>query len=235
MLSNGHLIDEAALLANPPGKLLVNLGAASPGVFNALYPKLDPSRQEELEDKLLRLNIQVPMTLVMIITRLNYRDIPAYIRMASRFSNADVSFKPASLSADTSRLELDGAMKQEILKDLLPEAERLCLESGIRNDIPLLKARLTLEPGEFLVQKTGCYAGLLYSRIYSTGDVFYCCAHMKTGNALETPFQAIWSSPVYDSLRSALFNRQFLPQCRTCGKVNLNYSVSECLPGEDHG
>jgi MoaA/NifB/PqqE/SkfB family radical SAM enzyme len=235
VLTNGHLIDAEAFLQRPPDRLLINLGAASRETFRNLYPNLDPSRQEELIAKMKRINRVIPITLVMVITSLNYRDIPAYVEMAARFPDAGVSLKPANLGPDLSRLALGREMKQALMNEILPEAEALCRTSGIPHDIPLLRAKLSLDEGEYLTQKTGCYAGLLYSRIYSTGDVFYCCAHLKTGNALSTPFREIWNGPEYGAFRTALFARRFLHQCRMCGKTNLNHSVYESLQKANHG
>ncbi|MBN1409689.1 MAG: radical SAM protein [Spirochaetales bacterium] len=229
VLTNARLVEPAVLRESPPDKLLVNLPVMDEALFVKFYPKSGKGTLADLLLKLKELAGFTRLTLVMVVTSWNYMSIPEYIRRAGDLGEVRVSFKLANLPSDLKELSLADDMKTRLLDTIIPEAEALCLQYGIPHDLDLFRARLNSDPGQFLAARTGCYAGLLYSRIYVTGDVFYCCAHIAVGNALETPLSVLWTGETYNALRRRLAAGNFFPQCRNCGKINMNYSVFNSL------
>ena len=169
------------------------------------------------------------MTFVMVINQLNYKEILKMIQFAVNFKQARLSFKSASLTEDTEEYALSKFQKNQLIKKDIPEAVELAYKHKINHNLDILTSQLTGENNNFPIEKLGCFAGLLYSRIYASKDVFYCCAHIKIGNLDNVKFSEIWQSENYRKMRKRLDDKKFFPDCKKCGKYNLNFEAKQLL------
>ena len=169
--------------------------------------------------------------------------------LAAGFPRVRLSFKPAALTPGTQRFALSEEQEQELLNREIPRCREICRENGIENNLDVFESQirpLTFNfsksknsrlPGsgsnlEYPIRETGCFAGLFYSRIYTTGEVFFCCAHIKVGSIFEQPFSQIWQGEAYNKVRTLMDRKEFFPGCKTCGKYNLNFKARQFI--EEH-
>jgi radical SAM protein with 4Fe4S-binding SPASM domain len=232
VITNALLIDVEKLLQNAPDRLSANLCAATAETYAHVHPGTAENEFHALTAKLRLMNTQVPISLVMVISNVNYHELADMARLAAEFEDARLSFKLASLTSDTARFALSAEQKKTLLERDIPLCTSICLDNNIRNNLDVFANQLTGSAMEYPINETGCFAGLFYSRIYSNGDVFYCCAHIKVGNVFELPFSLVWRSEAYNRVRSLMEKNRFYPECRTCGKFNLNFKAREILKSE---
>ncbi len=231
VITNALLIDPELLLKHPPHKLLVNLGAAGGRSYARVHPNREPEEFHALLERLQRLNPVIPLTLVMVICNLNFTQLPDMVKLASRFPNARLSFKSAGLTEDTAAFALSAKQKKRLTRELIPQCLTLCRESKVRvqSNLDVFARQLAGEGTDFPIHETGCFAGLFYARIHTNGDILYCCAHIKMGNALEEPFSHIWNGPAYQRMRQRLDEKHFFHECLRCGKFNLNLEARRVI------
>jgi radical SAM protein with 4Fe4S-binding SPASM domain len=234
VITNALLIDVEKLLHNAPDRLSANLCAAAAETYARVHPGTAESEFHALTAKLRLINAQVPISLVMVISNVNHREVVDMARLAGEFEDARLSFKLASLTGDTARFALSAEQKKTLLERDIPLCTSVCLDNNIRNNLDVFANQLTGSAMEYPIHETGCFAGLFYSRIYSNGDVFYCCSHIKVGNVFEIPFSLVWRSEAYNRVRRLMDEKRFYPECRTCGKFNLNFKAREILKTEGH-
>lgn len=237
VITNGLLIDEEKLLADPdtaPRRLLVNLCAASPRVYADVHPNRQPGDFDKLVKRLETINETIPLSLVMVISNVNHHEFKEMALMAASFKKAQLSFKLASLGEDTAQFALSKKQKKELLETGVPLTRKICKQYNIPNNLDVFGSQLSGKKLEYPIRETGCFAGLFYSRIYSTGDVFFCCAHIKVGNVFEKPFSKIWTSYAYNRIRERMQDKWFFPECKRCGKFNLNFKARQILNAEGY-
>lgn len=237
VITNGLLVDEEKLLADPdiaPKRLLVNLCAASPGVYATAHPNREPVDFDHLVEGLRTVNRFIPLSLVMVISNVNHHELNQMARLAATFENAQLSFKLASLGEETARFALSKTQKKELLETGIPLTRKICKQNKIPNNLDVFASQLSGKKLEYPIRETGCFAGIFYSRIYSTGDVFFCCAHIKVGNVFEKPFSKIWTSYAYNRIRERMQDKWFFPECKRCGKFNLNFKARQILTSEGY-
>ncbi|TFG60380.1 MAG: radical SAM protein [Spirochaetales bacterium] len=220
VLSNGMLIDPLRIERNPPDRIILNYCASRQAEDRALH-----------RDLLERINRTVPLSLVLVTDSTAVDQVIPLVEAALDFPDIQVTFKPASLSAETVRLALSGEDREKLLNTILPRVRELCENRGIPHNIGMFEDQLAGTGPAGDASETGCYAGIFYSRIYVNGDVFFCCAHIKTGNLYESSFAEIWKSEKYRAIRNSLKEGRFFPCCSQCGKYNLNYRAAEMLKG----
>jgi len=229
VITNAVLVDVEKLLENPPNKLLVNLCAATAATYAEFHPNRQPGDFDTLCRNLETINRQIPLNLAMVISKVNVHEVPAMARLAAGFSKVRLSFKLASLTGDTARFALSAEQKEALLSKDIPLCEDICRENNIEHNLDVFRSQLSGRGLEYPIHETGCFAGLFYSRIYSSGDVFFCCAHIKVGNIFEQPFSQIWASDAYDRVRKLMERKEFFPECKRCGKFNLNFQAHRLL------
>lgn len=229
VITNALLIDPDRLLENGPDKLLVNLCAASPGTYRRFHPNTGPGDFEKLTDCLRRIDGDIPVTLVMVISNANYRELPGMARLAAGFPNVRLSFKRAGLTEDTARFALTPEQAAELADTLVPETLEICNKYNIPHNLDVFEHQLSGRESGFPIHETGCFAGLFYSRIFTDGSVFFCCSHIGVGNVFEKSFREIWTSAEYNRLRQRMDRKEFFPECTRCGKFNLNFKARELL------
>lgn len=232
VITNALLIDVEKLLQYAPDRLSVNLCAATAETYALVHPGVAENEFHGLTAKLRLINTQVPINLVMVISNVNYHELADMVRLAGEFEDARLSFKLASLTGETARFALSAEQKETLLQKDIPHCLSLCMDGNISSNLDVFAGQLSGSAMEFPIQETGCFAGLFYSRIYSNGDVFYCCAHIKVGNVFDLPFSLVWRSEAYNRVRRMLDEKRFYPECRTCGKFNLNFRARELLKAE---
>jgi radical SAM protein with 4Fe4S-binding SPASM domain len=229
VITNAVLIDVKRLLEDAPNKLLVNLCAATATTYAKFHPNRKPGDFDSLCDSLKIINRQIPLNLAMVISNVNYNEVAAMARLATTFPKARLSFKLAGLTGDTAHFALTRQQKQGLIsKDILLCGE-ICRDNHIEHNLDVFRSQLSGQGFEYPIQTTGCFAGLFYSRIYSSGDVFFCCSHIKVGNIFEMPFSQIWESDAYNRVRKLMERKEFFPECKRCGKYNLNFQAHRAI------
>ncbi|MCP4154355.1 MAG: radical SAM protein [bacterium] len=231
IITNALLIDTRRLLEAAPDKLLVNLCAASPATYVRVHPRRKPADFDALISKLKLINRQIPLTLVMVISNVNYFEIKEMAQLAAEFTKARLSFKLASMTPDTEQYGLTGKQKQDLIEQTIPLSLEICREQKTGNNLDVFESQLTGKKSAYPIEDIGCVAGLFYSRIFTDGEVFFCCAHIKVGNVFQMPFSRIWTSPAYNRIRKQLDKKNFYPACKQCGKFNLNFKARKLLDG----
>ena len=229
VITNAVLIDVPRLLEDPPNKCLVNLCAATAATYAEFHPNRKPENFDSLCSNLKSINEKIPLNLAMVISNVNVREVAAMARLAGVFPKARLSFKLAGLTGDTARFALTAEQKRTLLSNEIPLCGDICREKGIENNLDVFRSQLGGKGPAYPIQEIGCFAGLFYSRIYSSGDVFFCCSHIKVGNVFEMPFSRIWKSDSYNRVRDRLQRQEFFPECKRCGKYNLNFAARRFL------
>jgi len=229
VITNAVLIDVPRLLEDPPNKCLINLCAATAATYAEFHPNRKPEDFDSLCRNLKTINEKIPLNLAMVISNVNDREVAEMARLAATFPKARLSFKLASLTGATARFALTAQRKRILLSEEIPLCGDICRKKSIENNLDVFRSQLSGKGLGYPIQKIGCFAGLFYSRIYSSGDVFFCCAHIKVGNVFDMPFSRIWESDSYDRVRERLQRQEFFPECERCGKYNLNFAARRFL------
>jgi wyosine [tRNA(Phe)-imidazoG37] synthetase (radical SAM superfamily) len=224
VLTNATLVDPLRLMESPPDKLLVNLGAARARTYRNMHPGC-PVDFDRLLSTLKKISRHISITLVMVVSKINYRELIPFTQSACSFGKVSLSFKKATSVKETAHLVI-GEKEAVCIKESLEEIEEICDSSKIPHNLEIFKNRLDGVAMARVFPDMGCYAGLFYSRIYMDGNVFFCCAHIPVGNLFDTPFSQIWRGSTYNRLRKKLSERRYFPECAHCGKFNLNYRAS---------
>ncbi|MBN1699331.1 MAG: radical SAM protein [Spirochaetales bacterium] len=224
VLTNATLIDRKRINDAPPDKLLVNIGAATETTYRSLHPgsSVDFDR---LLSNLQRLNEYINITLVMVVSKLNYTELLPLAELARSFKKATLSFKKAGTVEATAHLGINGEETDRIL-GRLDDIEEICGRFRIPHNLGMFRNQLQSIGTAGAFRDTGCYAGLFYSRIYLDGNVYFCCARIPVGNVFEAPFSTLWNGTSYRRIRDKLAGGSYFPECDHCGKYNLNYSAS---------
>lgn len=224
VLSNGTLIDGERLADSPPSRIIIN--------YAAMRQTEDPDGYIR---RLVRFGSLIPLNLVIVVETSTLPGIAELVENSARIPGAQITFKPASLSEATSQLSLSVADREELLNRILPRSRRFLEQAKIRHNLDMFEAQLELSGKDGAAagfsdgRKTGCYAGIFYSRIYTNGDVFFCCAHIKAGNMNAAGFSDIWKGEQYEAIRRRLRRGAYFPCCAQCGKYNLNYEARQAL------
>ena len=87
-----------------------------------------------------------------------------------------------------------------------------------------------------LIDSISCYAGWIYSRVLSTGEVIPCCKSVNKplGNINSDKFLIIWNSEAYQEFR---YNAKNLPKSdpyfkdincyKSCDNIGMNLQINE--------
>ncbi len=156
------------------------------------------------------------LVLKQVLTTLNVQELPAMVEQACAIG-ADVLY--VELMHDTGNYTRHlkvGPDRLVELRSMLETAARRCQEHGIVfYDHPMLQleAMLAAEKGsseaeatsskQHLAMARGCFAGWFFSRVYSDGQIGFCCHHRKLGTLRQNSFRDLWFSPRYHRFRLA--------------------------------
>ena len=204
--------------------ILANVSAAKASTYVATHPNQKEQDWDKLLNRLGILSNIRDLKLVNVILNLNFHELPDMIALARSF-NAKMQFKLASLSPGLEDLALSENQYEDI-RNLVPELIKINPDVQSLQDFAL---QIRGKKHQFSMSETGCYAGYFYSRITIDGDVLFCCKNFKMGNLNESTFKEIWSNEIYQKFRKNMFQKKFLPLCKSCGNLSLNTKVGKMI------
>ena len=231
ILTNFTLVHPIRISELGVDRLLIHLSSASAETYKKLHP---PQTEEDFEKLLNNLQlIQLPtrFNLVQVISQFNYKEINKMIDLAIKFNANRISFKLMSTIEGTEKLALNTIARNELLNELIPLAKEYTKRYNLKTNLKVLESQITNSEYRQPLNDIGCYAGWYYSRIYLTGDVFFCCKHFKMGNVYSNSFREIWYSDIYQNFRERIKLKDFPIGCSQCGKYDLNYKINKILRG----
>jgi len=200
----------------------VNLSAATKETYVKIYPNQTRKSFYKLIDKISVLRDRnVPVRLVYVVNRLNYKEIPKVLnlnkKLKSRLHLELMDYEPKE---EIGKIALNEQEKKEIIQTLLDFKKQKGYESDFNANIDDFINQLTyLALG--LENLETCSIGYFFSTINEQGLVSFCCnRHRKflIGDLNKKSFKDIWSSQKYEDLRVNLAKGNFLDVCQNCIK-----------------
>lgn len=250
VFTNGLLLNKRmaeALCKAGLDSILVNLSAGS----REVYGKLHPGRAADF-DKLVA-NLQylsklkkekgwkLGLTLVQVISRINYTEIPLMIHLAKRIGADATIFKPYIFYGKPEEMSKDPFIMRKSdldeFRQMIPQVEEQIRLSGnpftfqeikdafLRSDQNLYTDRV--------YEEIPCLIGWYLSQIGTDGRVTPCCMLTTTmGNINEQRFRDIWFSEIYHSFRTKTREGSFprsTDVCQRCENYRDNKEFFDTL------
>jgi MoaA/NifB/PqqE/SkfB family radical SAM enzyme len=208
-----------------------NFSAAGTDSYVAFHPNRKPADFDKLMTHLAKVSEVSDLKLVCVICRTNVSEISEMLDIAGGLK-CKIQFKLMSRAEGTEKVAISESQRQHLLKNELI-IKGLALKKQVKTNLDVFFKSLKGEDVfSFPIEETGCFAGHFYSRIQADGTVRFCCnphENLQAGNLHTQSFTEIWQGNIYQNLRKALKNRQFVSGCERCGKFDLNVRLSEKL------
>lgn len=218
LFTNGKRLDSKTtqfLVENQIQKLYVSLSAAS----SEIYPRINPRDGEEVFDQiysqlaeLSRLKSQAKHSspevyMVSVLTNLNVHEMIPFAIMTRDFGFEVVRFQMIHIQDHNQHLKISDEQERLISENLL-KIEGLLKGSNTRinQNIYLQMKTFDRHTGNWFaasLPNKGCSAGYDFSRVWSNGDVSFCCSPKVMGNLSDMSFYDLWTSDLYQTLRTA--------------------------------
>lgn len=211
-------------------QLLIGIHAASLGSYLQFHPSFREADWRRLHDQLTCFrDAGRRYKHVQVICRSNAEELKAMIGMAARFAAERVNFKLASLRDGTQAIRITPDQRGWLLDEGIAEARAEADRLGVAHNLDTFRAQVE-SGGDATAPITdvGCFIGYDYSRITVDGTVLYCCNTEVVVGRLQAPddFVALWTGPVWQSLRERLRQGRYFAGCWQCGKLNENVKLS---------
>jgi len=218
LFTNGKKLDRKTcqfLVEKQIQKLYISLSAAS----REIYPKINPRDSEDAFDlihsqleELSRLKAQSQaihpeVYMVSVLTNLNVHEMIPFAKMSRDFGFEVVRFQLIHVQDYNRHLALSRTQEEEV-RENLREIEKILKDSKTRINQNIYLQMQTYDPdtGNWFAARLpdkGCSAGYDFSRVWTNGDVSFCCSPKVMGNVGEQGFYDLWNSDFYQSLRTS--------------------------------
>lgn len=243
-LLNPGKIDE--IIAMKADELRVSIMAGTRDTYMRTHVGIRDDTFDTLRDNLLYLKEQKAakgmkrpfITLINVITSLNYQGLYDFIEFAHQVGADKVSFQPFDTFNDQalSKMELTDEQARSVREQLVESKTFLSSGSIINNaDIFLKFFQKKLDTME-LYHIIPCYIGWLGIRLQLNGEVNLCCrCYEPLGNIFSESIEEIWHGKSYKMFRKEAFeiNKRGTTvqgcDCNTCPHYALNLKVYQAL------
>ena len=161
----------------------------------------------------------------------NIREIPQLITLAAEIGVDEVVVNHFSPRHEGYRYQ-SLVYHQGLTNEMLDEAERRSHRLGIKTILP---RRFAVKPIHLIKERKStvgtsngnlqpCYHPWTSVSVDESGNVMPCCVSgMTMGNLKETPFESIWNSKRYQTLRRTVNTpNPVFSDCRSCGIRNID-------------
>ncbi|MFA5362812.1 MAG: radical SAM protein [Candidatus Omnitrophota bacterium] len=209
--------------------LTVSIWAGTPGAYTAVHPNQKAQTFERIRQVMLymsrrkkELDSRRPrMVIHNVILNRNCADIDNMLRFALDAGADDIQFVPIdTVKNKTEQLLPSPVQIQALIPRLLSMRERYNPENFtytaadgrviVLSDFDTFIRRMKeidTASGVYdggVVEEVPCYAGWLFARIMTTGNVVPCCKghRMHMGNIFKNRFKEIWFSDTYNEFRN---------------------------------
>jgi MoaA/NifB/PqqE/SkfB family radical SAM enzyme len=243
-LLNHEKIDE--IIKMKADELRVSIMAGTRDTYMHTHVGIRDDTFDVLRDNLLYLKEQKAakgakrpvVTLINVITSLNYQGLYDFTGFAHQVGADKVSFQPFDTLSDKalSKMELTDEQARSVREQLMESKTFLSSRSIVNNaDIFLKFFQRKLDTME-LYHIIPCYIGWLGIRLQLNGEVNICCrCYESLGNIFEESIEEIWYGKSYRKFRKEVFeiNKRNTPvpgcDCNTCPHYSLNLRVYQAL------
>jgi MoaA/NifB/PqqE/SkfB family radical SAM enzyme len=237
VVTNGTLIKEGQIqeLLERNVNFRFSLIAASPKTYMEVHPNQPTATFEELKNTLAfirdyrkRSKSRSVVSILFVIFRYNFREIPRMLDMGREYQTDLVHFKPAIFDHEQMKeLFLDDAQFKELQNIIgtlktAPHSLSTNLKT-MRYDLEQNQRRLIAQKEQTQKRSIPCFKGWTFCWILATGDVAPCCdCSVSMGNINDQPLENIWYSPQYSELRRGMTSLHKGPitlkscRCDTC-------------------
>lgn len=250
IVTNGTVINESHIpeLLERGVNLRFSLIAASPETYVEVHPNQSPAAFQKLENILALIRdfrnksrSRSVVSILFVIFRHNFQEIPAMLDMGREYHVDFVHFKPAIFDHEQMKeLFLDEVQLGELQNIIGSVRSTHDISSTdlttMRCDLEQNQERIVSTSESGLRRSTPCYKGWTFCWILANGNVVPCCdCSVSLGNINDKPFEQIWYSPRYSDLRKSMTElRQgviSLPGCRcdTCRPESDELRISKGL------
>lgn len=220
IITNGTLCDFEVLATLGVDQILLNVASATPQTYAAYHPNQPPETFHRLMRGADRLKGIVRVNFVQVINALNAHELVKMVELAHAHG-ARASFKVGDVPKGTERYALSAEQREDLASVLVPAARARAQALGVRHNLDAYLAALV----EGKSGLPACFSGYLYTRVSVEGRVFFCCAHLETGQVAQTGFSEVWGSPRYQAMRERLARGEWFDACRRCGKHDMNFAA----------
>jgi MoaA/NifB/PqqE/SkfB family radical SAM enzyme len=250
IVTNGTVIKESHIpeLLERGVNLRFSLIAASPETYVEVHPNQSPAAFEKLETILALIRdfrnksrSRSVVSVLFVIFRNNFEEIPKMLDMGSKYQMDFVHFKPAIFDHEQMKeLFLDDAQLRQLQVIIGSVKSTHDISSTdlttMRCDLEQNQDRLTAHIPADLRRSIPCYKGWTFCWILANGDVVPCCdCSVSLGNINDRPFEEIWHSEKYCGIRRKMTTLNegaiALPGCRcdTCRPDAEEVRISRAL------
>ena len=217
-----------------PLDLLTSICGVTEPVWHAFHahPRPDGFAQLTAQLELLRAHAFLPKH-VQVINAQNFHELVDMVRFTRKFPAKRVNFKFASLLNGTEAVALSADQKEELIEDLIPRAQAFAHAFGLDTDLDAFATQVRLDSHSTApIEDTGCFMGLVYTRITVEGEVLYCCnTQVKVGHLDDASLGQMWNGERWQGLRDSVRRGSYFAGCDQCGKYKQNVKWSQKLRG----
>lgn len=250
VVTNGTVIKESHIpeLLERGVNLRFSLIAASPETYVEVHPNQSPAAFEKLENILALIRdfrsksrSRSVVSILFVIFRNNFEEIPKMLDMGSKYQMDFVHFKPAIFDHEQMKeLFLDDAQLGE-LQNIIGSVKSTHNISStdlstMLGDLEQNQVRIASPSKSHLRRSIPCYKGWTFCWILANGNVVPCCdCSVSLGNINDRPFEEIWHSEKYCEIRRRMTTLHegaiALPGCRcdTCRPDSEEARISRAL------
>ncbi|RKZ25131.1 hypothetical protein DRQ26_06405, partial [bacterium] len=236
--------------------LRVNLSAATEKTYSKIHTNGKRGLLKEVIRNIENItkNHHTRVTVVFIITELNWKEIEKAIRICLETGVKEIAFKLMEASEETKSLILSHSSARKLQKlieyimakeyrirhNLNEILETISAEGFGKDKVAIKKTRLHNDRYFYFSsqnKKYACYIPWFYSYIDVHGRVIAPCDNggtMVMGNVKKEGFRNIWFSDKYMKARIAAkngidVNKKRWQQCRYCTNIGFNKSVQDII------
>lgn len=218
LFSNGQTLNDS-LIKTIVDCNVTNLNFSISAATNSVYKKIHPSVKKnclsliknnlkKLTNYRNKIKKDFPhITLLHVINKLNYKELPAMVKFAIEVGADEVTFQLIDLRDFSTHLKLSKKEIQRVKKDLVI-AKELAKKNNIivRDHLDFQLKNMNSDNGnwsEEVFTKRGCFIGWWFA-YYRLDDVFtFCCSIKEVDKLKNTRFEKIWFSKDYETFRVA--------------------------------
>lgn len=210
------------------GLISVHLSAVNPDTYAKMHPNQKRKTFYEVLEKIKILrNKNIPIRLVYIVNKLNYKEINDVFKLNKILgTKLHLEIMDYSPGEGIDEISLNKIESRELLQILLKlkKYKEYIRKSNLLDFInQLIHSTLGLETLK------RCCVGYFFSAINEFGCVNYCCNVDKEflmGDLNKKSFKDIWFSQKYKELRANLLQGKFLDICQDCiRKRSYNFKI----------
>jgi len=218
LFSNGQFLNNSlikTIVDCNVSSLNFSISSATNSVYKKIHPSVKKNGLTLIKNNLKKLikykhgrEKKIPhITLLHVINKLNYKELPAMVKFAKEVGADEVTFQLIDLRDFSMHLKLSKKEIERVKKDIII-AKELAKKNNIivRNHLDFQLENVNSDNGnwsEEVFTKRGCFIGWWFA-YYRLDDVFtFCCSIKEVDKLKNNYFEKIWFSKDYEDFRVA--------------------------------